>query len=165
MGCVGPDVVVKRKILSRRTSNSTRNSTWWRRNQANQAQTRARGHCAIQGQMSIFMKATNFLGYVYLPNVVVEWITLLLRFLEDQVSNIDPETGYTDRFFVFFSVPPGICGDSTSKLGNDVLFSPFFYILPFTYRHLIRLYIVWVTEKASLNIRVFSNMFHIQVQG
>jgi hypothetical protein len=42
------------------------------------------------------MKATNFLGYMYLPNVVVEWLTLLLRFLEDQVSNIDPDTGYTD---------------------------------------------------------------------
>jgi hypothetical protein len=30
------------------------------------------------------------------PNVVVEWLTLLLRILEDPDSNIGPETGYND---------------------------------------------------------------------
>jgi hypothetical protein len=31
-----------------------------------------------------------------LPNVVVEWLTLLLRIREVPVSNLDPETGCLD---------------------------------------------------------------------
>jgi hypothetical protein len=31
-----------------------------------------------------------------LPNVVVEWLTLLLRIREVPVSNLDPETGCPD---------------------------------------------------------------------
>jgi hypothetical protein len=30
------------------------------------------------------------------PNVVVEWVTLLLRVREVQHSNVGPETGYPD---------------------------------------------------------------------
>jgi hypothetical protein len=30
------------------------------------------------------------------PNIMVEWLALLLRIREDQVSNLDLETGYPD---------------------------------------------------------------------
>jgi hypothetical protein len=36
---------------------------------------------------------------VELPIVLVEWLTLLLRFSEVEVSNLGPETGYTDLVF------------------------------------------------------------------
>jgi hypothetical protein len=30
------------------------------------------------------------------PNVVIEWLTLLLRIREVPISNVGPETGYPD---------------------------------------------------------------------
>jgi hypothetical protein len=38
-------------------------------------------------------------------NVVVEWLTLLLRIREVPFSNLDTETGYSDRLFVVFFSP------------------------------------------------------------
>jgi hypothetical protein len=37
--------------------------------------------------------------YSVLPNVFVEWFTLLLRIQEAPGSNLGPETGYTDWGF------------------------------------------------------------------
>jgi hypothetical protein len=39
------------------------------------------------------------------PNVMVEWLALLLRIREVPGSNLGPETGYPDRFFVVFLSP------------------------------------------------------------
>jgi hypothetical protein len=86
-----------------------------------------------------------------IPNVVVERLTLLLHIKEVPGSNLDLESGYHDRFFVVLSVLPGKCRDITVKLtGPRSLPSTSFSIhyLPII---LIRRYIVWVTEKASLN--------------
>jgi hypothetical protein len=44
---------------------------------------------------------------VSLLYVVVEWLTLLLRIREDPGSNLSPDTGYTDGFLWFSSVPRG----------------------------------------------------------
>jgi hypothetical protein len=35
------------------------------------------------------------------PNVMVEWLTFLLRIREVLGSNLGPETGYPERFVVF----------------------------------------------------------------
>lgn len=51
---------------------------------------------------------------VFLWPKVVEWLTLYIR--EVLVSHLSSETGCPDRFFLYFSVPPGRCLDSTSKL-------------------------------------------------
>jgi hypothetical protein len=40
---------------------------------------------------------------VFVPNVVVEWLTLLLRIWEVLGSNLGPETGYPDLGFSWFS--------------------------------------------------------------
>jgi hypothetical protein len=56
----------------------------------------------------------------HIPNVVVEWFTLLLRVQEVPGSNLDPETGYPDWGFSWFSsVHAGECRGSTLKLGHD----------------------------------------------
>jgi hypothetical protein len=48
------------------------------------------------------------------PNVVVEWLVLLLCIREVPGSNLGPETGYPDwDFSWFFSVPPEKFRDST----------------------------------------------------
>jgi hypothetical protein len=48
------------------------------------------------------------------PNVMVEWLALLLRILEVPGSNLGPETGHSDWGFSWFSsIPPGKCQDST----------------------------------------------------
>jgi hypothetical protein len=67
------------------------------------------------------------------PNVVVEWLTLLLRIREVQGSNL----GYPDWGFSWFSsVPPGKFWDSTLKLGNDrFLPHPFQYITHSSHLH------------------------------
>jgi hypothetical protein len=55
-----------------------------------------------------------------LPNVVVEWLTLILRIREGPGSILGPATGYPNsRFSWFSSVPPGELLDSTLKLGLD----------------------------------------------
>jgi hypothetical protein len=53
---------------------------------------------------------------VIIRNVAVEWLTLFLRISEVPGSNLDPETGYPDlRFSWFSSVPPGECRHITLK--------------------------------------------------
>jgi hypothetical protein len=48
-----------------------------------------------------------------LPNVMAEWLTIVLRIREVSISNIDPGTGYPDRDFSWLSkVCPGKCWDS-----------------------------------------------------
>jgi hypothetical protein len=44
-------------------------------------------------------------------NVVIEWLTLLLRVQEVPGSNIGPETGCPEFFLSFLSLP-GKCRDS-----------------------------------------------------
>jgi hypothetical protein len=53
-------------------------------------------------------------------NVVLEWLTLLLRIREIPGPNLGTETGYTDWFLWFFSDPPGKCQDITLKLFHDL---------------------------------------------
>jgi hypothetical protein len=53
------------------------------------------------------------------PNVVVEWITVLLRIREVTALNLGPETSYPElRFSWFSSVPPYECRDITYILYN-----------------------------------------------
>jgi hypothetical protein len=54
------------------------------------------------------------------PNVVVEWLILLLCIREVPESNLGLETGYPGwKFSSFSSVPPGKFRYSTLKLGHD----------------------------------------------
>jgi hypothetical protein len=79
---------------------------------------------------------------------VVKRLTVLLSIREDLGLNLSPETGYPDWGVSWFSsVLPGKFRQSTFKLGHDRLLSNSL----FTYRPFIRRYIVWITEKASLN--------------
>jgi hypothetical protein len=69
-------------------------------------------------------------------NVVVEWLTLLLRILEVLDSKLGPETSYPDWGISWFSsILPSKCWDSTLKLGqNHFLPNPFqllIYFAPF----------------------------------
>jgi hypothetical protein len=69
-------------------------------------------------------------------NVVVEWLTLLLRIREISASNIGPVNDYPDWGFSWFcSVYPGDRQSFTLKLGHDLLLSyPFqfiIHVLPF----------------------------------
>jgi hypothetical protein len=41
------------------------------------------------------------------PNVMIEWLTLLLRFLEAPASNLGPMTNYLELGFSWFSFIPG----------------------------------------------------------
>jgi hypothetical protein len=70
------------------------------------------------------------------PNVVIEWLKHLLRIRKVPVSNLVPETGYTE-FFVIFPVPAGTFQDSTLNkatiasfhiLSNSVI-TPLFYFM------------------------------------
>jgi hypothetical protein len=58
-------------------------------------------------------------------NVVAEWLTLLLRFREVPGPNLGPETGYTDRIFVVFSLPPDKYRDSALKQATTASFKAF----------------------------------------
>jgi hypothetical protein len=55
----------------------------------------------------------------YKLNVVVEWLTRLLRIREVPGSNLGPDTGYTDRFFVVFVSPSRQVLGWYLKLGHD----------------------------------------------
>jgi hypothetical protein len=83
---------------------------------------------------------------------VVEWLTLLLCIQEVPGSNLNPETGYPDWGFSWFSsIPTGECQDSALKLGHDCfLLNPFQFIIHLS-QYFMQYYIVWVTEKVSLN--------------
>jgi hypothetical protein len=53
-------------------------------------------------------------------NVVVEWLTLLLRIREVPGSNLSPETAYPESGSWWFSSdPPGKYEDSALKLGHN----------------------------------------------
>jgi hypothetical protein len=53
------------------------------------------------------------------PNVVVQWLTILLRIRKVPGSYLGLETGYPDRFPWFSSVHPGKCWDNSLKLRHD----------------------------------------------
>jgi hypothetical protein len=78
-----------------------------------------------------------------LPNVVVEWLTLLLHIREVPGLLLGPPvTGYPDWDFSWFSsVPPSECRDSTLKWGHvRFLPNPFQYIishLPYHRRYVV----------------------------
>jgi hypothetical protein len=55
----------------------------------------------------------------------------------------------------FFSVTPGKYRDSSLKLGHDRFFPHSLFFL--TYYYFTRRYMLWVTEKASLNKLLFSD--------
>jgi hypothetical protein len=80
------------------------------------------------------------------PNVVVERLTLLLRTREVPGSSLGMKTE------VFRGFPQSLqtCRDSTLKLGQTAFFH-IFSMSSFTYHSFIRCYIVWVTDKTSLN--------------
>jgi hypothetical protein len=68
------------------------------------------------GQLLIFRQVLFWKSFANrkIPNVIVEWLMLLLRIWEVQDSNISQETGYPVwGFHWFFSVPPGKFRDST----------------------------------------------------
>jgi hypothetical protein len=84
----------------------------------------------------------------FLINVVVEGLTLLLRIREVTSSNLGSKTGYSDWGVLWFSsLPPYECRVSILKICHDVSFQIIF-ISSFTF---IRRYMVFITEKASLN--------------
>jgi hypothetical protein len=55
---------------------------------------------------------------IILPNVVVEWLTLLLCIREVPGSYLDPETRNTELLW-FPLTSPGECQDSTFYFGHD----------------------------------------------
>jgi hypothetical protein len=73
------------------------------------------------------------------PNIVVEWLTLLLHIREVPGSNLDLETGHSDWSFLWFSsIPQGKFRDSISKLGhNCFLPHPFQFIIHLPSFHLM----------------------------
>jgi hypothetical protein len=49
-----------------------------------------------------FLNLAIAIGFTLRPNVVVEWLALRISIQEVSGSNLRPETGYPDRFFVIF---------------------------------------------------------------
>jgi hypothetical protein len=86
-----------------------------------------------------------------LPNVVVEWLTLLLRIREVPALNLGSETDYNHWCLLWFpSVPPGHA--STIQFGHErFLPNPLQFIIHLKHYPFIRRYIVLLTEEASLN--------------
>jgi hypothetical protein len=84
------------------------------------------------------------------PNAVVDWLTFLLRIREIPGStNLGPETGYPDRCFIFFSIPPSKCLDCRQPYIRPPRFPSTSFKI---YHSLTTLsFEVGVTEKASLN--------------
>jgi hypothetical protein len=102
----------------------------------------------------VFLWPLSFaMFYCLWPSVVAEWLELMFRIREVPGSNLGSETGYpVCDFSWFLSVPPGKFWDKTLKVGHSrFLPHPFQFIvhLPPLYWY----YIVWVTEKESLNIQ------------
>jgi hypothetical protein len=78
------------------------------------------GHCGVKASQSLpflLLKTTKLLityssFFIRIPNVLLEWLALLFRFLEISVSNLGSETGYPNWgyslcYSYFFSVPTG----------------------------------------------------------
>jgi hypothetical protein len=73
---------------------------------------------SLEPLLPISVQSTPFTLFLK-PNVVAEWLTLLLRIREVSDLNLGPETGYLDWGFSWFSsVRPHKCRYSTSKLGH-----------------------------------------------
>jgi hypothetical protein len=78
------------------------------------------------------------------PNVVVEWLTLLLHIRKVPDSDLGPETSFRALGFSFlFTVPRGECQSSAMKLSHDRFLSN----SSFAYHPIIRRCVVLVTEK------------------
>jgi hypothetical protein len=72
------------------------------------------------------------------PNIVVEWLTPLLRIREVLGSNVGPETGYPDwACSWFYSFSPGEWRPSILKWGHDLYIgNPFYFIIHLSPFHL-----------------------------
>jgi hypothetical protein len=72
---------------------------------------------------SVIGNKTGLLPTTTGPNVVVEWLTLLVRIRDVSGSNLRPEPGYVDCGFSWLSsVPPGKCRDSVLNQATAVSF-------------------------------------------
>jgi hypothetical protein len=78
---------------------------------------------------------TKCWGEYLKPNVVVKWLTLVLRIREVPGSNLGQQTGYPDWSFSWFpSVSPGKCCNMYLQLGHDrFLPNPFQVIIHVSY--------------------------------
>jgi hypothetical protein len=81
--------------------------------------------------ISVSVFILTYLHIYFLLDVVVEWLTFLIRFRETLGSHLGPETVYSDWGPSYmFSVLPGKSWDSTLKLGHDHFPShPFQFII------------------------------------
>jgi hypothetical protein len=92
------------------------------------------GDVEIQQQWWTLCMKTTFVCFLITnvtPNVVVEWLTLLLRIREVLGSNLGPDIGYTDWGVSWVSsVPPAEFEDRTFKLGHDRFYpNPYQFII------------------------------------
>jgi hypothetical protein len=84
---------------------------------------------------TVYMKISCYWLYKgdsspWTPNVVVEWLTLLLRIREVPGSNFGPLTGYPGLYFSWFlSAPLGECRVSASKLGYGRFLPNYFHFI------------------------------------
>jgi hypothetical protein len=86
------------------------------------------------------------------PNVVVEWLTPLIRIREVPGSILRPGGRLSRlRFLWFSSVPPGECRESTLKLGHDRFLPSFFQFIIFNLSYHWR-YIVKLLRKRPVSI-------------
>jgi hypothetical protein len=84
------------------------------------------------------------------PNVVVEWLAFLFRIRQVPDSNLCPQNGYPEDFhglFQYFQTNNRIVHSNWATTVSYHIISN----SSFTYQPFIRRYIIWVTEKASLN--------------
>jgi hypothetical protein len=59
---------------------------------------------SVAGATALVWFTNRQLSLFYPPNVRAEWLALLLCIWEIPGSNLGPETGYPDRFFVSISL-------------------------------------------------------------
>jgi hypothetical protein len=100
-----------------------------------------------------FIPALINISHIHLPNVVIEWLTLL-RVQEVPGSNLGPGDWLSWlSFFVVFSVTPGECRDSTLKLGDDsFLPNPFqFIIIIHLSPYYLRCILLLLTKRRKIN--------------
>jgi len=50
----------------------------------------------LQTYVTKILKSSDYKFSTFTPNVVIEWLTILLRIREVPGSNLGPETGYPD---------------------------------------------------------------------
>jgi hypothetical protein len=90
------------------------------------------------------------------PNVVVEWLTFLLRTREVPGVNIGLETGYPNWGFSWFaSFPPDECWDSTLKLGHDrFLPNPFQFTIQLSPFHSMPCSLSYRKRRSQINYKL-----------